>query len=264
MSEPAASWEVTQRPPHIVVVDDDRAMREILRSCLEAENYRVSEAANSAQLDQAMANGDVDLVTLDIGLGAEDGVALARKLRDRSEVGIIMVTAREDLVEKVLSLEMGADDYITKPFHLREVTARVKSLLRRRNGDGPTTQPGERLVFSGWVLNSSQRQLVSPDGMPCPLTTGEYELLELLVQNPQRVLSRDQILEHLRGPHWIANDRVVDNQIGRLRRRMEEVGGGDTPIQSVRGVGYVLAARVVPVRDDAALPVVRGPGKTDG
>ena len=230
--------------PHIVIVDDEPAIRDVIRSCFELEGYRISEAGDGAQLFAIIDRGPVHLITLDLTLGREDGLAVAREIRARSDVPIIMVTGKGDPIDRIVGLEIGADDYIAKPFHVREVLARVRSVLRRQQGRG-TPQADEQLGFAGWVLDCNRRELRSPDGRACPLTTTEYDLLEAFARHPNRVLTRDQIMDLVRGPDWNANDRAVDNQIGRLRRKMDGNGGdGGELIKSVRGVGYMFAATV--------------------
>lgn len=237
---------------HIVVVDDEPAVRDIIRACLEMEGYQVSEASQGTELVAILENRPVHLVTLDLNLGGEDGLALAREIRARWDTPIIMVTGKGDPIDRIVGLEIGADDYIAKPFHVREVLARVRSVLRRNpskpapQGDGEAAaEPGgDQMVFSGWVLDCARRELRSPGGALCPLTSTEFTLLEALARRPNRVLSRDQIMDLVRGPDWNANDRAVDNQIGRLRRKMESTESCGELIRSVRGVGYMLSADV--------------------
>lgn len=236
---------------HIAVVDDDPAVRDIIRACLEMEGYRVSEAGAGHELFAILERGEVQLITLDLGLGGEDGLAIAREIRARWDTPIIMVTGKGDPIDRIVGLEIGADDYIIKPFHVREVLARVRSVLRRNQPRAAPAEPapaaepaGEQMVFAGWVLDCARRELRSPGGSLCPLTSTEFTLLEALAKRPNRVLSRDQIMNLVRGPGWAANDRAVDNQIGRLRRKMESTEPCGELIRSVRGVGYMLSAEV--------------------
>lgn len=232
-----------------MIVDDDAAIREVIRSCLEPEGFLVSEAGNEDELIAILDGQPADLITLDLKLGNEDGLAVARAVRKRADVPIIMVTGKAEAVDRVVGLELGADDYITKPFHVRELLARVRSVLRRNNrspreGDEPAA---EKYMFGGWILDCSRRELASPAAKTTRLTSTEFKLLEAFALRPNRVLSRNQIMDLVKGPEWAANDRAVDNQIGRLRRKMAEMDDAEEMIQSVRGAGYMLAANVTKV-----------------
>lgn len=232
-----------------MIVDDDAAIREVIRSCLEPEGFLVSEAGNEDELIAILDKQPADLITLDLKLGNEDGLAIARAVRKRADVPIIMVTGKAEAVDRVVGLELGADDYITKPFHVRELLARVRSVLRRNNrslreDDEPAA---EKYMFGGWVLDCGRRELMSPAAKTARLTSTEFKLLETFALRPNRVLSRNQIMDLVKGPAWAANDRAVDNQIGRLRRKMTEMGDKEEMIQSVRGAGYMLAANVTKV-----------------
>jgi len=239
-------------PAHIAIVDDDEKVRLLLRRCFEPEGYRVSEATGGAELAALMAREPVDLITLDLGLAGEDGLSVARAIRARSDVPIIMVTGKNDPIDMVVGLEIGADDYITKPFHVREVLARARSVLRRSvvtqraPQAGSQVNPGETFEFDGWTLNVTKRELHDPSGNPIPLTTGEFDLLQVLVRNPNRVLSRDQIMEHLRGRGWTPDDRSIDNQVARLRKLIESEPQDPQRIKTVRGIGYSFTVTVNP------------------
>jgi two-component system phosphate regulon response regulator OmpR len=191
----------------------------------------------------------VDIVLLDIVMPGEDGLALAREIRAHSDLGIIMLTGRGEMLDRVIGLEVGADDYIAKPFHLREVLARVKSVLRRRKAPpDPTasnrTQSDETIRFDGWTLDIGRRQLVAPQRVEMPLTTGEFDLLAALAKHPGRVFSRDTLMDLTRGRTLEAFDRTIDAQIGRLRKKVEEDPKNPMLIKSVRGVGYVFTGKV--------------------
>jgi two-component system OmpR family response regulator len=233
---------------HIVVVDDDPAIRATLRDCLEPEGYRVSEAANKTQLFATMDQGQVDLITLDLKMLPDDGLSLAREIRERSDVPIIMVTSKADPLDRIVGLEIGADDYIVKPFHVREVLARVRSVLRRYQGKyskaGNHSDGGECFVFDRWTLDCRRRRVESDSGKSCALTTAEFNLLKVLLTHANRVLTRNQIMDLMKGQSWVANDRAVDNQVGRLRRKLESIDGASHMIQSVRGAGYMMTADV--------------------
>jgi DNA-binding response OmpR family regulator len=233
---------------HIVVVDDEQPIRRLLRNCFEAEGFRVSEAATSVDLFKHVEAGNVDLVTLDLTLGNESGLEAARKLRSISQIPIIMVTGKGDLIDRVVGLELGADDYIAKPFHLREMLARVRTVLRRagRQDQKVIPDPGPhgelKYSFDEWQLNLTRRELRDPNGTLSQLTTAEFDLLAVLIKRPGHILSRYAIMDMLKGHDWAANDRAIDSQISRQRRKL----GGDSEslIKTIRGVGYSFAAQV--------------------
>ena len=234
---------------HVAVVDDDPAVRDALRSCLEAGGYRVSEASSGKELQKLLAASTVDLITLDLGLHGEDGLAIAREIRAASKVPIIMITGKSELIDRVVGLELGADDYIAKPFHVREVLARVRSVLRRAEdaSSGTTGKPSgnvARYEFSGWTLDCSNRELRAEHGGSTYLTAVEFNLLVVFLGNPRRTLTRDELLDLSKGQEWSANDRLIDNQVGRLKRKMLDLNGDTEVIRSVRGIGYVLASDV--------------------
>ncbi|MEM8812148.1 MAG: response regulator transcription factor [Pseudomonadota bacterium] len=242
------------RKYRILVVDDDDKIRRLLRRCFEPEGYEVIEAADGAETRSALGSGSLDLITLDLNLGSEDGLSLARDIRALSDVPIIMVTGKGDLIDKVVGLEVGADDYIAKPFHVREVLARVRSVLRRSEPAGRTpaaaqTQgDGRRYRFNGWRVDFDRMELTDGDGGRCNLTSGEFGLLEVFVTNAGRVLTRDTLMDSLKGIEWAANDRSIDNQIARLRKKIESDPGSPNLIKTVRGAGYSFAAAVEPDR----------------
>ena len=234
---------------HILVVDDDPRIRQMLSRYFESEGFRVSTAENGAAMRTCLDRAKVDLVLLDLVLPGEDGIQLAKEIRSRSNVGIIMLTGRSDMVDRVVGLEVGADDYIAKPFHLREVQARVRSVLRRLQPAGPSGPPPheakEQVIrFEGWQLDLGRRQLTAPCGADVPLTTGEFDLLAAFVQRPGRVLDRDTLMEVTRGRDWEAFDRSIDAQVSRLRRKIEQDPAAPTLIKSVRGVGYVFTGKI--------------------
>ena len=231
---------------HLLVVDDDAELRNLLRDYLGQAGYRVTAVADGRQMRQAMDTAPFDLVILDIMLPGEDGLSLCRRLRAGSRIPIPMLTARGDEVDRIVGLEMGADDYLSKPFNPRELLARVKSILRRA-GSLPENLADEdvRLFhFADWTLDTRTRQLKSPMGVVVDLSGAEYKLLRMLLDHPNRVLSRDQMLEFTQGREANVFDRAVDVQIGRLRRKL-----GDDPreprlIKTVRNEGYVLSVAV--------------------
>jgi two-component system, OmpR family, response regulator len=234
--------------PHILVVDDDPQVRTMLLRYFEGEGFRVSQAESGTVMRERMAGSPADLILLDVGLPGEDGVALARELRSRSDVGIIMLTGRHDIVDRVVGLEVGADDYILKPFHLREVLARVRTVLRRAQARAPVADDGGKhkpgFVFDGWRLDQERRQLTAPDGSDVSLTTSEFNLLCIFLRQAHRILDRDQLMDLMHGRGWEAYDRTIDAQVSRLRKKIERDPKIPAIIKSVRSVGYVLTANV--------------------
>jgi len=236
---------------HILVVDDEGPVRTLLRDCFELDGFRVSEAEDGSQLNARLAEGHVDLITLDVSLGGENGFDLARQVRATRNVPIIMITGKGDTIDRVVGLELGADDYIAKPFHVREVLARVRAVLRRNDGANSGSETaaaaglaGERYAFESWTLDIPRRELKPGNGPVQELTTAEFNLLEMFVKRPGRVLTRDTIMDLLKGHDWSPLDRSIDSLIVRVRRKIEQ--NSDTPklIKTVRGVGYVFAADV--------------------
>ncbi|SFT66486.1 two-component system, OmpR family, torCAD operon response regulator TorR [Pseudovibrio denitrificans] len=226
---------------HILVVDDDLTSRVALSGYFETEGYRVSEAEDGAQMRSVFAGGDVDLIMLDIRLPDDDGLTLLKEVRKQSDVGIIMVTGRTDEVDRIVALEMEADDYVIKPFSPRELLARSKNLLRRVKAARVPAIADERVLsFAGWSLDLDKRGLQSPEGGEVRLTRGEFELLSALVENKGRVLTRDNLLDHLNHREWDPSDRTVDVLIGRLRRKIEVNPKDPSLIRTVHGIGYVF------------------------
>jgi two-component system OmpR family response regulator len=234
-------------PAEILVVDDDPEIRHLLNVALSREGYAVSEAGDASATRSRLERGGVELITLDLSLGADDGLSLAREIRARSDVPIIMITGKGDAIDRVVGLELGADDYISKPFNLREVVARVRAVLRRHEPARSVPArmaPHEKFLFDDWQLDVTSRELVSTGGVKRELTTGEFNLLELFVRRPQRVLTRDEIMDLLKGHDWSPVDRSIDALIVRLRKKIEPDPVRPTHIKTVRGVGYVFASDV--------------------
>jgi DNA-binding response OmpR family regulator len=235
-------------PQHILVVDDDEGIRALLRDCLELDGFQVSEAANSAAMHGVLGAGGIDLVTLDLMLAGENGLTLARQIRAAHDIPIVMISGKGDTIDRVVGLEIGADDYISKPFHPREVVARIRAVLRRRPVAPAIVPPPsaacERLSFAGWTLDIGSRELFGPDKARHMLTTAEFNLLEALARRPQRVLSRDTIMDVLKGHDWTPFDRSIDALVSRLRRKIELDASDPRLVKTVRGVGYMLACAV--------------------
>lgn len=238
---------------HVLIVDDEAAIRDILREGLEAEGFMVSEAGDRAALFRTLAKKPVDLITLDLGLGREEGLDLAREIRVTQNVPIIMITGRSEPIDRVTGLEHGADDYISKPFHIREVVMRIRNVLMRYQleprlpDDKSSGAVEQRYAFDHAVLDLPRRELRKLDGSRIELTETEFRLLEMFVRHPARVLSRDEILQSLRERDWSPLDRTIDGHVARLRRKIEPLGEAPMLIKSVRGVGYVFTGEVRPI-----------------
>jgi two-component system, OmpR family, response regulator len=235
---------------HLAVLDDEADITQLLAHYLSAQGFRVSQLHRGADLLALMVSDPPALVLLDLGLPGEDGFTIARQLRERWRVGLVIVTGRGDAVDKVVGLEIGADDYVTKPFDLRELLARIKAVLRRLE-PAPAVAPAgaveaPRWVFCGWVLNVVSRTLLDPLGREVPLTSGEFDLLKTFVGHPGRVLSRDFLLAATRGREAGPFDRTIDVQVGRLRRKLDDDSDNPQIIKSVRGAGYILVPPVMP------------------
>src|SRR5689334_17353181 len=231
---------------HILIVDDQKEICEVVQEYLSGEGYKVSVAHDGASMRRVMQQARIDLVILDLMLPGEDGLTLARGLRDESNVGIIILTGRGETVDRIIGLEMGADDYLPKPFHLRELLARVKSVLRRVSSRSKE-KPGParaKAKFAGWNLDLATRELMSPKGVEVRLTTGEFDLLAAFVNNANQVLSRDRLLDLARNREAGPFDRTIDVQVGRLRRKLEEDPERPTIIKTVRGTGYIFTPQV--------------------
>ncbi len=235
---------------HILVVDDDPEIRQLLESYLQGNGYQVTTAGEGKNMWAALENARIDLVVLDIMLPGADGLELCRTLRARSKIPVIMLTARGDEMDRVLGLEMGADDYLAKPFSARELLARIKVVLRRARDmplDAIADAP-ERLAFSGWNLDTRNQHLTSPDGVVIPLSNAEYRLLHVLLTHPNRALTRDQLLDLTQGRDGGPFDRSIDVLIGRLRKRLGDDAKHPELIKTVRGRGYLFAAKVSAAR----------------
>ena len=231
---------------HIAVVDDEVDITRLLGGYLLGHGYRVSQLHSGGSLLQLMEEDTPALVLLDLGLPGEDGFSIARQLREHWNCGLVIVTGRGDAVDKVVGLEVGADDYVTKPFDLRELLARIKSVLRRSTAAGAASPAaaaagaGDKRRFAGWELDLAARSLVDPLAQDVPLTSGEFSLLKVLVENAGKVLSRDFLLEQTRGREAAPFDRTIDVQVGRLRKKIEVDAEDPKLIKSVRGAGYIL------------------------
>jgi len=233
---------------HIAVLDDEAEITRLLANYLQGQGFRVSQTHDGRSLLRLMDDDPAQLVLLDLGLPGEDGLSIARELRQRWRCGLVIVTGRGDAVDKVVGLEIGADDYVTKPFDLRELLARIKAVLRRTLAAPEPTVAGAALRpkhrFAGWELDVAARRLLDPERREVALTSGEFDLLATFVEHAGRVLSRDFLLEQTRGREAAPFDRTIDVQVGRLRKKLESDSDDPQIIKSVRGAGYILVAPV--------------------
>jgi len=233
-----------QTVPHILVVDDDREIRDLLNRFLVKHGLRVSTARDGVEMSRILDGAAIDLVVLDLMLPGEDGLSLCRKLRATTSLPVIMLTAMGEDTDRIVGLEMGADDYLPKPFNPRELLARIKAVMRRVQSLPAASPKGDTARFDGWTLDLGSRRLTSPQGEEVELSTGEYDLLLAFATHPRRVLSRDQLLDLARGRSAAPFDRSVDIQVMRLRRKIEADPKEPRLIKTVRGGGYMFAAEV--------------------
>lgn len=235
---------------HILVVDDDSEIRQLLKAYLEKNGLRVTTVAEGTAMWQALDRSRVDLIVLDLMLPGVDGLELCRTLRARSRIPVIMLTARGDEMDRVLGLEMGADDYLPKPFSARELLARIKVVLRRVRDlpIDPLANAPEQLIFAEWTIDTRTQHLTSPDGVIVPLSNAEYRLLQVFLTHPNRVLTRDQLLDLTQGRDAGPFDRSIDVLVGRLRKHLGDDAKQPRLIKTARGQGYLLAAKVSATR----------------
>ncbi len=231
--------------PHILVVDDHQDIRDLLRRHLQQHSYRVTLAADAQQARRIIADNKISLVVLDIMMPGEDGLSLCRHLRETSAIPIILLTALREETDRVIGLEMGADDYLCKPFGPRELIARIKTVLRRVNSVPPSEElPSSKLRFERWVLDTDHRELTDDSDVIVPLSSAEYALLSVFLSRPKRVLSRDQLLDLSQGRETKALDRSIDNQVSRLRHKIERDPKTPLLITTVWGDGYRFSVEV--------------------
>ncbi|WP_116475831.1 response regulator [Zobellella maritima] len=231
---------------HLLVVDDHSEIRDLLKRFLEQHGYQVNGARDGREMRQQLARQAVDLIILDLMLPGEDGLTLCRELRASSEVPIIMLTAMGEDTDRIVGLEMGADDYLPKPFNPRELLARIKAVLRRNPEPGLTQAPKEQqqIRFNQWTLDMARRELLDNKGVTISLSTAEFDLLRVFIQHPNRVLSRDQLLDLARGREAQAFDRAIDTLVSRLRRKLEPDSKNPQLIKTIWGGGYMLVADI--------------------
>ena len=231
---------------HLLIVDDERDIRDPLAAYLGRNGFRVTKAENATAARQVLAAHAIDLVLLDIMMPGEDGLSLAGFIRATTGTPVILLTAKAEETDRIVGLELGADDYVVKPFSPRELQARIKAVLRRAEGSGKTVHApdADGYAFGPWVLRTGERELIDDDGVAVPLSTGEFNLLLAFVTHPRRVLSRDQLLDLSQRRELAAFERSIDNHISRLRRKVEADASDPKLIKTVWGGGYMLAADV--------------------
>ena len=232
--------------PHILIVDDHREIRDAMTRYLQKSGMRTSSAANAAQMDTMLKTQAIDLVVLDVMMPGEDGLSACRRLRASSDMPVLMLTALADETDRIVGLEIGADDYLTKPFNPRELLARIKAILRRTDRPEPAARSlsGEKLSFDRWTLDVDHRALSDANGQIVTLTTAEFRLLVAFLERPRIILSRDQLLDLTSGREARVFDRSIDNQVSRLRRKIEADPANPRIITTVWGGGYTLSTDV--------------------
>jgi two-component system OmpR family response regulator len=229
---------------HILVVDDDAEIRSLVAEYLTQHGFRVSVARDGAAMRRALEHGHPDLVVLDLMLPGEDGLSLCRHLRAKSDLPVIMLTARREEIDRIIGIEMGADDYLGKPFNPRELLARIKSVLRRTRASPATQSDADSLRFAGWTLDCTARHLIDPQGVIVPLSGAQFSLLSVFLNHPRHVLDRDRLVDLTAGREAAPFDRSIDVQVSRLRQLLRDNGREPRIIKTVRNGGYVLAAAV--------------------
>jgi two-component system, OmpR family, response regulator len=231
--------------PHLLLVDDEASIRDPLGKYLERQGFRMTDAANAATARSALLSYDIDLVLLDIMMPGEDGLSLCRHISATDGPPVILLTAKSEETDRIVGLEIGADDYVIKPFSPRELVARVKVVLRRVSSGAPKPERmGESYHFAGWTLSTAEQTLHDPDGVLVPLSSGEHRMLEVLVARAGQVLTRDQLLDLTRGREGGPFDRAIDNQISRLRRKIEVDAKDPQHIKTIWGGGYRFSTEV--------------------
>ena len=243
IEQSAAGGQTAPTSARILMVDDDPGIRDVVSDFLGRHGYTVETAGDAREMEQVLERGSVDLIVLDVMLPGEDGLAICRRLAVGEGPPVIMLSAMGEDTDRIVGLELGADDYLSKPCNPRELLARVRAVLRRAEHRGQSGGVGAGCEFAGWRLDLVRRELRSPQGVVVNLSSGEFSLLRAFVERPQRVLTRDQLLEFARGPDSEAFDRAIDVQISRLRRKLDD-GGGQDLIRTIRNEGYMFTAKV--------------------
>ncbi|MBW8880536.1 MAG: response regulator [Asticcacaulis sp.] len=239
MSQAALVQPSATTPVRVLIVDDDKELRDLTGNFLSQNGFEIHTAAQGREMDKILARGDIGLVVLDYMMPGEDGLSICKRLQEQGGPPVIMLSARGEEIDRIVGLELGADDYMAKPFHPRELLARIRAVLRRREARGAGDKGTPMTHFFGWTLDNIKRTLIRPDGVQVALSNAEFELLRVFLDRPGRALSRDQILDFLHGPNADSFDRAIDVQISRLRRKLADDGNEDI-IRTIRGIGYMF------------------------
>lgn len=229
---------------NLLVIEDEPITRSQLSTHFEKEGYNVTALENADGVERLIEELGIDVCLIDINLPGKDGLTLTRELRTRSDVGIILVTGKDDQIDRILGLESGADDYVTKPFDLRELLSRVKNLLRRVHAQEQQKEKGSKRHFEGWALDLNKRQLATPNGETQSLSAGEFHLLMALVENAGHVMSRDKLMNEIRNREWYPDDRYIDVLVGQVRRKFRDYSPSVTFISTIHGTGYLFSPEV--------------------
>lgn len=229
---------------HILIVEDEPITREQLVSYFEEEGFRVSSTGSGSEVLPMIADNDVILVLLDIKLPGKDGLTLTREIRAQSDIGIILVTSKQEQIDRILGLESGADDYVTKPFDPRELLSRSKNLIRRVHIQQSQRRKNHIHSFDGWQLNLNKRELTSPEGQHTTLSAGEYQLLLAFMEKAGEVMNRDQLMNRIRNREWFPDDRYIDVLVGQLRKKLGERAANAKIIATIHGTGYLFTPEV--------------------
>jgi DNA-binding response OmpR family regulator len=236
---------MTQQQDHILVVEDEPITREQLVSYFEDEGFKVSSSGNGDEVVSKIADSNVILVLLDIKLPGKDGLTLTREIRAHSDIGIILVTSKQEQIDRILGLESGADDYVTKPFDPRELLSRARNLIRRVHIQQTQRRKNHIRKFDGWTLDLNKRELKSPEGDPRQLSAGEYQLLLAFMEKAGEVMNRDQLMNRIRNREWFPDDRYIDVLVGQLRKKLDERAANAKIITTIHGTGYLFTPEVV-------------------
>lgn len=239
MPQAATTQTYVTTPVRVLVVDDDKDLRDLIADFLSQNGFEVHTAAQGKDMDRVLARGDIGLVVLDYMMPGEDGLSICKRLQDQGGPPVIMLSARGEEIDRIVGLELGADDYMAKPFHPRELLARIRAVLRRREARTSGDKGTPLTHFFGWALDNIKRTLTRPDGVQVALSNAEFELLRVFLDRPGRAMSRDQILDYLHGPNGDSFDRAIDVQISRLRRKLADDNNEDI-IRTIRGIGYMF------------------------
>ncbi len=235
---------MNQKPANLLIVEDEPITRSQLAAHFEKEGYKVHAREDAEGVEETVIEEKIDICLVDINLPGKDGLTLTRELRAQSDVGIILVTGKNEQIDRIVGLESGADDYVTKPFDSRELLSRVKNLLWRVKAQEKQKQKGHRRIFEGWTLDLNKRELMSPNDQVQSLSAGEYHLLLALIENAGEVMTRDQLMNKIRNREWYPDDRYIDVLVGQVRRKFREHDPNSTFISTIHGTGYLFAPSV--------------------